>query len=289
MRLQDWWAAGRFIPLEGDWIFTVVRGEGPTLVFLHGFPTSSHDWASVIADLSRDHRCVAFDYLGFGASDKPQRADYSSITQTNRALKLLQILDVPEATVIGHDLGGIVLQQLLHGTLRGGVDLRIEQAVFVNSSVFSELYRPTPLQLALVDPVQGKTLARQVSRAALEASIATMFPAYPPAADLLDDMWAAISRDSGQHLWPEQLVYMAERADHGGAWVESMKQTPTPLGFVYGLADPISGAHILAHAEAELPRARCVALPGLGHYPHVESPSGFIAALRTLLPQRADA
>jgi pimeloyl-ACP methyl ester carboxylesterase len=288
MRLQDWWAAGRFIQLDSDWIFAMMRGEGPTIVFLHGFPTSSHDWADVIADLSRDFRCVAFDYLGYGASDKPQSADYSSISQTNRALKILQILDVSEATFVGHDLGGIVLQQLLHCTHQGGVDLRIEQAVFANSSVFSELYRPTPVQLALVDPAQGKTLARQVSRVAFEASIAAMFPAYPPAADLLDDMWAAISRDNGQHLWPEQLVYMAERNDHGGAWVESMKQTPAALGFVYGLADPISGAQILAHAEAELPRARCVGLPSLGHYPQVESPWAFIAALRTLLPQRAD-
>src|SRR6185295_18337177 len=93
-RLREWWAEGLFIEVEGHQIFTRVRGAGPTLVFLHGFPTSSHDWAEVIADFAADFRCVTFDYLGYGASDKPQNTDYSSILQTDRALMILRSLGV---------------------------------------------------------------------------------------------------------------------------------------------------------------------------------------------------
>ncbi|KIZ40385.1 MULTISPECIES: alpha/beta hydrolase [Rhodopseudomonas] len=285
IRLQEWWADGNFIDLEGHRIFTQVRGAGPTLVFLHGFPTSSHDWAEVIADLAHDFRCVTFDHLGYGASDKPQNANYSSIVQTDRALKILRSLDVYKATVIGHDLGGILLQQLLHRGLYGQASLEIEQAIFSNSSVYAELYRPTPTQLALVDQAHGKLLARQITRETLAASLPALFPARPPTADRIDDMWKAISRKEGQHLWPEQLIYMAERAELGASWVAAMRQTSTPIGFIYGLADPISGAHILAHAETDLPAARRVGLAGLGHYPQVESAPEFSAALRTLLHQ----
>jgi pimeloyl-ACP methyl ester carboxylesterase len=286
-RLREWWAEGLFIEVEGHQIFTRVRGAGPTLVFLHGFPTSSHDWAEVIADFAADFRCVTFDYLGYGASDKPQNTDYSSILQTDRALMILRSLGVTKATVIAHDLGGILLQQLLHRAQHGEASLEIEQAIFANSSVYPKLYRPTPTQLALVDPAKGKLLARQITQASLAALLTAMFPAHPPTSDRIDDLWAAISRNDGQHLWPEQLVYMAERAALGEAWVDAMRQTKTTLGFIYGLADPISGAHIIAEAEADLPDARCIGLAGLGHYPQIESAQEFSAALRQLLGQNA--
>ena len=287
IRIQDWWASGDFIALEGHRIFTRIRGNGPTLVFLHGFPTSSHDWADVIADLSADFRCVTFDYLGYGASDKPGDANYSSILQTDRALKILDSLGVSKATVIAHDLGGILLQQLLHGVRQGDARLRIEQAIFSNSSVYSRLYRPTPSQLALVDPVQGKGIARQISRTSLETLVAALFPTYPLSPDQIDDLWTAVSRNDGQHLWPEQLVYMAERAKLGDAWIDAMRQSLIPLGFIYGLADTISGAQILAEAEKDLPAARSIGHERHGHYPQLESPAEIVPALRRLLQPRA--
>lgn len=283
IRLVDWWAEGQFVDLDGHRIFTRVIGEGRPLVFLHGFPSSSHDWAPVIADLAADNRCVTFDYLGYGASDKPPSAGYSSIVQTDRALQILARLDVTEARVVAHDLGGIILQQILHRAALGSADVAIAQAIFANSSVFAELYRPTPTQLALADPAQGKALARQISRETLQASLTTLFPSQPPRPALLEDLWSAISREDGHHLWPEQLVYMAERAESGGAWVEAMRGASCPLGFIYGLADPISGKQILAEATLRLPGAQCVGLEGLGHYPQLEDPKAFIGALRDIL------
>jgi pimeloyl-ACP methyl ester carboxylesterase len=143
--------------------------------------------------------------------------------------------------------------------------------------------------LALVDPAQGKLLARRITRETLGASMAAMFPTNAPSSDRVDDLWLAISRNDGQHLWPEQLIYMAERAKLGGGWVEAMRQTRTPLGFIYGIADPISGAHILAEVETDLPSARRIGLAGLGHYPQIESAPEFSAVLRTLVQQTARA
>jgi pimeloyl-ACP methyl ester carboxylesterase len=283
IRLREWWSDGHFIEVEGYRIFTQVKGAGPTLVFLHGFPTSSYDWVDVIADLAPDFRCVTFDYLGYGTSDKPQEVDYSSIVQTGRALNILRSLGIAKATIIGHDLGGILLQQLLHRALHGRTDLEIEQAIFSNSSVYPKLYRPTPTQSALVDPVRGKLLARQITQTTLAASLSAMFPTHPPTSERIDDWWAAISRNDGQHLWPNQLVYMAERAELGESWLDAMRRTTTPLGFIYGVGDPISGEQIVAQAETDLPGARCIRLAGLGHYPQIESASDYGAALRTML------
>lgn len=287
--LSDWWRGGAFINIDGHRIFTRSEGEGKTVVFLHGFPTSSHDWADVIYDLSRDFRCVTFDYLGYGASDKPVDADYSSIVQTDRALAVLEKLGVDDATVVGHDLGGILLQQFLERGLRSQMPLAMERAIFINSSVYADLYRPTPTQTALADPVHGPALARAITGSMLEDSMATLFPGHPLSSARFAELWEAIAREDGHHLWPQQLIYMSERAALGGVWEKALHETSTPLGFVYGLADPISGAQILSHAEADLPDATCIGLAGLGHFPQVEAAGDVARALRVILESETQA
>ncbi|TWI89570.1 pimeloyl-ACP methyl ester carboxylesterase [Roseibium hamelinense] len=48
----------------------------PTILLLHGFPTSSHMFRTLIPDLARDYHLIAPDYPGFGASDMPQADQY---------------------------------------------------------------------------------------------------------------------------------------------------------------------------------------------------------------------
>ncbi|MDQ3639210.1 MAG: alpha/beta fold hydrolase, partial [Actinomycetota bacterium] len=48
----------------------VERGEGPSIVFLHGNPTSSMLWREVIPQVAHLGRCIAPDLIGMGDSDK---------------------------------------------------------------------------------------------------------------------------------------------------------------------------------------------------------------------------
>lgn len=283
IRLGEWWDGGSTITIGGQRFFTRSEGSGPTVVFLHGFPTSSHDWAGVIAHLRDRYRCVTFDYLGYGASDKPRDADYSALLQTDRALAVLAALGIADGDIVAHDLGGILLQEMLHRKLAGTLAFAPRRAIIMNSSVYAELYRPTPTQIALVDPVQGPVLARSLSRAALEALIAPLFPSRRPSAEEIDGMWDAISRDNGQLLWPQNLVYMAERSRFSQHWEAALEQTDIELGFAYGTADPISGTAILERARSRLPNSRITELAGLGHFPQVERPDHVADALANLL------
>ena len=53
-------------------------GSGPAFVLLHGFPDNSHIYDDLIPHLTAaGRRTVAFDFLGFGDSDKPEGAAYS--------------------------------------------------------------------------------------------------------------------------------------------------------------------------------------------------------------------
>ncbi|MGB5267804.1 MAG: alpha/beta fold hydrolase, partial [Polyangiales bacterium] len=71
--VEQWRERGHFSRLLGREIFCVDSGEldKPAIFLIHGFPTSSWDWAPIWSALHESYRLVALDMLGFGFSDKP--------------------------------------------------------------------------------------------------------------------------------------------------------------------------------------------------------------------------
>jgi pimeloyl-ACP methyl ester carboxylesterase len=64
----------------------------PTILLLHGFPTSSHMFRNLIPKLAEDYHVIAPDYLGYGASDMPDAADYE-YSFANTAEMITKLLD----------------------------------------------------------------------------------------------------------------------------------------------------------------------------------------------------
>ncbi len=87
-------------------------GEGPAVVLLHGFPTSSHLWRREAWLFAERMRVIAPDLLGYGASAKPLDADLSERAQARYVDDLLTQLGIDQAAVVGHDLGGGIAQLL---------------------------------------------------------------------------------------------------------------------------------------------------------------------------------
>src|SRR5215471_10292962 len=90
---------------------TAGPADGQPVVLMHGEPTWSYLWRSVIPVLAdAGLRVVAPDLVGFGRSDKPAQADdhtYARHVEWMRAL-LFDQLDLRGVTVVGHDWGGLI-------------------------------------------------------------------------------------------------------------------------------------------------------------------------------------
>lgn len=99
----------------------VDMGEGPPVLFLHGFPTSSFLWRREAWLLAQRTRVIAPDLLGYGESDKPDDVDLSERAQAGYVRELLDQLEVREVAVVGHDLGGGIAQML---AVDGRADVR---------------------------------------------------------------------------------------------------------------------------------------------------------------------
>jgi cis-3-alkyl-4-acyloxetan-2-one decarboxylase len=84
-----------------------VPGRGQNLVLLHGEPTWGYLWRHLIGPLSRDHRVVVPDHMGFGKSATPQDRTYLAIEHIDNLEKLLvDTLDLSDITLVLHDWGG---------------------------------------------------------------------------------------------------------------------------------------------------------------------------------------
>jgi len=92
---------------SGPRMHTIVRGEGPPVVLVHGLPGQASEWRATTELLAaHGRRVIAIDRLGYGHSD-PRDGDEFTLEANARELReLLDALDLTDVTVVGWSYGG---------------------------------------------------------------------------------------------------------------------------------------------------------------------------------------
>jgi len=123
-----------YAEVDGLRIHYVDEGKGAPVVCFHGEPTWSYLYRKMIWPLvSAGHRVICPDYAGFGRSDKPtDRGWYSYDRHVDIMARLLEMLDVRDATVVVQDWGGPI-------GLRWAVENpeRVARLVIMNTGLFA--------------------------------------------------------------------------------------------------------------------------------------------------------
>jgi pimeloyl-ACP methyl ester carboxylesterase len=289
-RLRDWYAQGAYFAFGEHRIFfrksdNWHQATQPILVLIHGFPTASFDWHVVWDGLSGHFRLLALDLLGFGCSSKPYPHRYSILEQADVVESLIDEMKVEVWHLLVHDYGDTVAQELLARQIAGNAPRaasRLGSAVLLNGGLFPETHRPRLIQRLLLSPI-GPWIARRLNRQRFGASFSAVFaPSHQPSDIDLDEFWSLIAVNDGQRLATELIRYIPERRQYRERWCGALTCTQLPLRFVNGLDDPISGAHMVARYRALIGAADVVELPGIGHYPQIETPQSVIDAVVSL-------
>jgi pimeloyl-ACP methyl ester carboxylesterase len=287
--IEEWEQAGRYLDVAGHRIFVVDRdadapdGRDPVLV-LHGFPTSSFDWRPALPVLARHRRVVISDYLGFGLSDKPDQR-YSIFELADVVVAAASALGLARVALVTHDLGDSVGGELLARSIDGTLPFEVTQRVITNGSIYMELVQlSTGQQLLLSLPDEQLPEDGAPDRSALaDALRGTFAPASNVSGDELDALAELVVRDGGSRLLPRTIRYIEERRVHEGRWTGAIERHPSPLTIVWGDLDPIAVWPMAERLSAARPDATLVRLSGVGHYPMLEAPDAFTAALEHAL------
>jgi pimeloyl-ACP methyl ester carboxylesterase len=283
-------SSGDLLSLGDDEVFVVDTPAGadhgaPPLLVIHGFPTSSLDWAGVLPALAADRRVVLFDLPGFGFSAKPDRA-YSIFTAADATVRLIEALGIDHLDLLTHDMGDTIGGELLARDLDGVLPATIGRRVLTNGSIYLELAALTAGQQALwaaPDELLDPVLAADAATIAL-ALTATLAPpgnagSRPDPAHVRAAAEAVVEA-GGNRLLPRLIRYLSDRRDHEGRFTGAIESHPSPLGIVWGALDPIAVvdmAHLLVQRR---PDATLRVLDGVGHYPMIEAPGAFAGAVR---------
>lgn len=279
-----WERRGRRVGLAGESIFVVDeparRAGGSPVLVLHGFPTCSFDWEPVLADLSTAHRVVVPDMLGYGFSSKPDR-HYSLFDQADMVEGLVAVLGLDEVILITHDIGDSVGGEIVARELDGTLTFRVARRVVSNGSIYLDLAQLTDGQKLLASlPDERLPADAAPDAAALAAALrATLAPDSRVSAENLADHAELIVRDGGNQLLARLIRYIEERRVHEPRWTGAIERHPAPLTVVWGDADPIAVWPMAERLGAARPDAIVVRLDGVGHYPMLEDPARFGAAV----------
>ncbi len=93
-----------YLEIKGSRMHYIDEGEGETLLFLHGNPTSSYLWRNIIPYLTPHGRCIAPDLIGMGKSDKPD-IDYRFFSHYEYIEAFIEKLGLKNITLVVHDWG----------------------------------------------------------------------------------------------------------------------------------------------------------------------------------------
>lgn len=116
----------------------IDKGEGNVLLLLHGVPTSGWLYRNMIDELSKTHRVIVPDMLGFGSSDSPKGYEiYSEENHAKRILALMDSLGIQNWTHVMHDAGGLWTWELIQQD-----PTRIERLVILNTIIYEEGFDP---------------------------------------------------------------------------------------------------------------------------------------------------
>jgi pimeloyl-ACP methyl ester carboxylesterase len=281
--IEEWWAAGESVVVRLGTaerrIFVRRMGSGPAMTLLHGFPSSSHDWAKLAPALARGHALLLADFLGFGASDKPAEHSYSLHEQADLVEALWALEGISSTVIVAHDYAVSVAQELLARRGEAALAVEIEAVHLLNGGLYPELARLEPGQRALLDPEQGPQISANITKEPFVLGLQPTFAAsFDTAADS-EGMWRALARDNGQAIIHRLIRYVSDRAVHGERWVAALESTDVPLAFTWGMLDPVSGAHMAQRIRERLPDAPLLALEDVAHWPALEAPEQLADAL----------
>jgi 4,5:9,10-diseco-3-hydroxy-5,9,17-trioxoandrosta-1(10),2-diene-4-oate hydrolase len=278
----DWRAHQRWVTIDGRQVNVVELGSGPPLVFIHGLSGSWQNWLEQLPVFAREHRVIAFDLPGFGASDiSAQKISISGYGRFVNAL--LDELGVGSAAVVGNSMGGFI-----------GIELairfpeRVERLVLVSAAGLSIEYLRIERALALLGVVENRlaaytgwlasrsdALARRPRARQLIFGIVATHPERLPGPLVAEQV-----RGSGKPGFVPALDALTDYPIR-----DRLGEIACPTLIVWGAEDKLVPARDADEFARLIPNSRKVVWPDTGHVAMLERPAAFNALLDAFLTE----
>jgi len=267
----------QFVSRDRHRIYTRdYAGEEPATILMHGFPDNLHLYDRLVPHLSPPRRVVTFDFLGWGASDKPVGYPYTAQNQMGDLDAVITGLKLGQVVLVAHDASGppaiewalqhpdrvaaLVLLNTYYCAMR---TLRPPEAIFLFS---------TPMIRSVARPVSGlfnhlvfrRMYWWQVGRFFRDAEIRNQFVPL-----LYRQFDATPSARPAFFRLNEDLL---DTIRTGTTQAPKLRDFRRPVRIIFGSSDPYLNKGVAEAFHELLPTSDLFLLPGARHFVQMDEP-----------------
>ena len=248
-----------FAQVNGTRLYYEISGLGYSLVLIHGFTLDSRMWDNQFETFALYHQVIRYDMRGFGKSALPTDESYA---HTNDLRALLEHLEIGHAHILGLCLGG-----------RIAID-------------FALAYPKVTDALILAEPILGGFQWQEFG-----VSIAAVWSkAKESGVQAAKELWLSLDLFEPSMKNPDVILHLAQIVSDYSGWhfvnddpvrprdtpaIEQLGMISAPTLVIIGERD-LPDFHEMAETlHQQIPNARKVVLPGIGHMSNMEAPNRF--------------
>ena len=250
-------------------------GEEPSIVLMHGFPDNLHLHDRLVPYLS-SRRVVTFDFLGWGASDKPSNYPYTAKNQIGELDAVIQQLKLGKVVLVAHDASGppaidwalsnpdqTAALVLLNTYYCAMPTLRPPEAIFLFSTpVIRTIARPIS---AMFDHLIFRRMYWwQVGRFFRDAEIRNQF--VPLLYQQFDATPSARPAFFGLNADLLRTVQAGTKA------IPKLREFKRPVRIIFGASDPYLNKGVAQRFHELFPMSDMFLLPSARHFVQMDEP-----------------
>jgi pimeloyl-ACP methyl ester carboxylesterase len=268
----DWRAHQRWITVGERRVNVIELGSGPPVVFIHGLSGSWQNWLEQLPVFAREHRVVALDLPGFGASEMPEE-EISIAGYARTVDAIFDAVGIDSAAVVGNSMGGFIGAELAIA-----YPARVERLVLVSAAGLTIEHQRDERALAVLRTVDKRLaayaawlgsrsdeLARRPRTRRLIFGLVAHRPERLPAPLVAEQI-----RGSGKPGFIPALDALT-----GYPIRDRLGEIACPTLIVWGAEDKLVPAGDADEFERLIPNARKVVWAQTGHLAMLERPAAF--------------
>jgi haloalkane dehalogenase len=277
-----------YVPREQGRVYARdYQGAGPAFVLMHGFPDNLHIWDDLIPYLvAGGQRVVTFDFLGFGASDKPSGATYSFNQQLGDLEAVVEVLALDKIVPVAHDSSGLA-------AINFAIEHpdRIDSVIMLNSAYAEDsgvlwpemitLFATKSLhELAMAiaqTPEQFGWLLSWQQRKFLAALPDVQKPHFNTfLGPLISENF--IAQPSSGPAFVQVAAQFFDALEQNAKRLPELKALDVPVKLIWGQYDPYITVAVAERRQSQLKHASLTVVPA-GHWLQVDQPARVAKAM----------
>ena len=248
-----------------------ARGSRGALVLVHGFTGSKENWLNLLRALPGDRPVLMPDLPGWGESERRSEADYGYVAQAGRVAALIEAMDLREAVLIGHSMGGGI------AALSAARSPQRLQGVVLMSAA-GVRYRDNDFGRAVL---RGEHPFKAESAEELQRYLQLVFKQPPPLPWPLDA--ALLERRRSDLAFEQSVLQAIARGEQAFLPGEKAGAIRLPVLLLGCTADPVIDPSAADAYAARIPQARFAWIEDCAHMPMMEQPAATAQALHDFM------